>query len=260
MTRSATTPPALLVAYQLPAALRRLLQQLTGMLPITGCWAVILAEPAGHLRFVAADPVARRMQALEVEVGEGPCAYAAATGERLLLADLADPRAVARFPRFVPRALTAGVAAVYSFSLRTAEQQVGGLSLCSDRPVLADPVDLELAQLVADLAILATASIVGAARDRQAVELAAAIEHHLTAAAVLEQAKGRLSVQLQIDTETAFRYLHRYASRRSVPLLEVAARVAAGALRLQPADAGGDPAFLEGYLPGSARELGAEGT
>jgi hypothetical protein len=238
-------PPALLVAYQLPAALRRLLQQLTGMQPIVGCWAVILAEPAGHLRFVAAEPVARRMQALEAELGEGPCAYAARTGERVLLPDLRAPGARERFGRFVPRALTAGVAAVYSFSLRTADQHVGGLSLCSDRPVDADPVDMELAQLVANLAILATASIVGAARDRQAVELAAAIEHHLTAAAVLEQAKGRLSAQLQVDTDTAFRYLHRYASRTSVPLLEVAARVAEGALRLQPADATADLASPE---------------
>ena len=44
-------------------------------------------------------------------------------------------------------------------------------------------------------------------------------------------------MQLRVDTETAFGYLHRYATRTSVPLREVAARVAGGALRLQPAGA-----------------------
>jgi ANTAR domain/GAF domain len=230
-------PPTLLVPYQVPAALRRLLEQLTGMVPITGCWAVLLAEPAGQLRFVAADPVARRMQTLEAKLGEGPCLYAARTGERVLLPDLTARDAIARFPEFVPRATAAGVAAVYSFSLRTANQRVGAMSLCSDLPAQLDPVDLDLAQLLANLANLTTATIVGAQRERQIAELAAAIEHHLTDAAVLEQAKGRLSMQLRVDADTAFRYLHRYATRTSVPLREVAARVAGGALRLDPDDA-----------------------
>ena len=64
---------AVAVAYQIPCALRRSCEQLTGMLPVTGC-AVILDELDGQLRVVAAtDPVARRMEALHAELGEGPC-------------------------------------------------------------------------------------------------------------------------------------------------------------------------------------------
>jgi len=65
---------AVAVAYRIPGALRRLCEQLTGMLPVTGCWAVVLDELDGQLRVVAAtDPVARRMGALHAELGEGPC-------------------------------------------------------------------------------------------------------------------------------------------------------------------------------------------
>jgi GAF domain-containing protein len=229
----------LVVAYQIPGALRRLCEQLTGMLPITGCWAVILDELDGQLRVVAAtDPVARRMEALHVELGEGPCLQAARTGERVLLADLTTLEATRRFPHFAPRAVAEGVAAIYSFPLRTRDQRVGGLSLCNAVPGELDEVDLELVQLLADLT---TASIVGAHRYQQVTGLAGAAQQRLADAAVLEQAKGRLSVQLGVDPDSALVYLRRYASDHQAPLQAVAVRVAGGGLRLSP-DATGEDA------------------
>jgi GAF domain-containing protein len=228
----------LVVAYQIPGALRRLCQQLTGMLPLTGCWAVILDELDGQLRVVAAtDPVARRMEDLHAELGEGPCLYAARTGERVLLADLSAPDAVRRFPRFAARALAAGVAAIYSFPLRTPDQRVGGLGLCNAVPGELDDVDLELVQLMADLT---TASIVGAHHYQQVTGLAGTAQRRLADAAVLEQAKGRLSVQLGVDPNSAFTYLRRYATSHEASLQAVAVEVASGALRLLPHGTGED--------------------
>jgi transcriptional regulator with GAF, ATPase, and Fis domain len=221
----------LVVAYQVPQTLQRLCSQLTGMLPITGCWAVILDELDGQLRFVAAtDPVARRVEALHAELGEGPCLRAAQTGERVLLPDLAAPAATERFPRFAAGALAAGIRAVYSFPLCTADQHVGGLSLCNAAPAELDDVDLELAQL---LASLATSSIVGAHRYQQVTRLAATTQQKLTDVAVLEQAKGRLSVQLGVDPDSALGYLRRYATGRQVSVQAAAAQVATGRLRLR---------------------------
>jgi len=222
----------LVVAYQIPGALRRLCEQLTRMLPITGCWAVILDELDGQLRVVAAtDPVARRMEALHAELGEGPCMHTARTGERVLLADLTALDATRRFPRFAPRAVAEGVAAIYSFPLRTRDQRVGGLSLCNAVPGELDEVDLELVQLLADLT---TASIVGAHRYQQVTGLAGAAQQRLADAAVLEQAKGRLSVQLGVDPDSALAHLRRYASVQEASLQAVAVQVASGTLRLPP--------------------------
>ena len=66
---------------------------------------------------------------------------------------------------------------------------------------------MELAQLLADLT---TASIVGAHRYQQVSGLAAGTQQRLADAAVLEQAKGRLSVQLGVPPGHALAYLQRY--------------------------------------------------
>jgi GAF domain-containing protein len=164
------------------------------------------------------------------ELGEGPCLDAAHTGERVLLPDLAAPEATERFPRFAARALSAGIAAVYSFPLCTADQHVGVLSLFNTTPAELDDVDLELAQLLAGLA---TSSIVGAHRYQRVTRLAATTQQRLTDAAVLEQAKGRLSVQLGVDPDSALGYLRRYATGRQVSLQAAAVQVATGRLRLR---------------------------
>ena len=149
---------------------------------------MVLDELGGELRFVAAsDAVGRKLATLHVELGEGPCLEAARTGERVLIADLGAADAVERFPHFAAKALAGGVSAVYSFPLRHLDQHVGSIGLFNATPAELDQMDLELAQLLADLT---TASIVGAHRYQQVSGLAAGVRQHLADAAVLEQAKG----------------------------------------------------------------------
>lgn len=232
----------LVVAYQVPDALRRLCAQSAGMLPVTGCWAVLLDEPDGRLRMIAAtDSVAWHIEALHTELDEGPCLEAARTGRRVLLGDLADPAATERFPRFAPRARAVGVAAVYCFPLRTADQHVGSLSLYNDVHADLDEVDLEMAQVLVDLT---TASIVGARRYQETTESLTTGWRKLADMGVLEQAKGRLSVQLGIPPDAALVHLRRWATSRRMPLATVAEQVAGGALRLPPSTdaAAGRPA------------------
>jgi GAF domain-containing protein len=226
----------LVVAYQIPNALARLCRQLTGMLPVSGCWAVVMDELGGELRFCAAsDAVGRKMAGLHVELGEGPCLEAARTGERVLVPDLGAPDAVERFPHFAAKALAGGVSAVYSFPLGNLDQHVGSIGLFNATPVQLDQVDLELAQLLADLT---TASIVGAHRYQQVSALTAGVQQRLADGAVLEQAKGRLSVQLGVRPDRALEYLQRYLLASGGNLHEAAQQVTAGDLRLcrTPAD------------------------
>jgi GAF domain-containing protein len=225
----------LVVAYQIPNALARLCAQLAGMLPVSGCWAVVLDELGGELRFVgASDAVGRKVADLHVELGEGPCLEAARTGERVLLPDLGARDAVERFPHFAAKALAGGVSAVYSFPLRNLDQHVGSIGLFNATPAELDQVDLELAQLLADLT---SASIVGAYRYQQVSGLSAGVQQRLGDAAVL-QAKGRLSVQLGVQPDRALEYLQRYLLASGGNLREAAEQVTAGDLRLRrtPAD------------------------
>jgi hypothetical protein len=102
-------------------------------------------------------------------------------------------------------------------------------------PAELDQVDLELAQLLADLT---TASIVGAHRYQLVSALTAGVQQRLADAAVLEQAKGRLSVQLGVQPDRALEYLQRYLLVSGGSLREAAEQVTAGDLRLRrtPAD------------------------
>jgi GAF domain-containing protein/ANTAR domain-containing protein len=221
----------LVVAYQIPNALERLCAQLTGMLPVSGCWAVVTDELDGELRFVAAsDAVGRKLAALHGELGEGPCLEAVRRGEPVLVPDLDARDAVERFPRFAAKAVAGGVSAVYSFPLRNLDQQVGSVGLFNAAPAELDELDVELAQLLADLT---TASIVGAHRYQQAGGLAADAQQRLADAAVLEQAKGRLSVQLGVPPDHALAHLQRYILASGGSLGEAAEQVTAGGLRLR---------------------------
>ena len=222
----------LVVAYQIPHALERLCAQLTGMLPVSGCWAVIVDELYGDLRFAAAsDAVGRRMAALQQgELGEGPCLEAARTGQPVLVADLGAQDATERFPRFAAQAVTGGVSAVYSFPLRNLDQHVGSIGLFNLAPAELDELDVELAQLLADLT---TASITGAHRYQEVRGLAAGAQQRLADAAVLEQAKGRLSVQLGVQPDDALACLQRYVLATGGSLHEAAEQVSAGGLRLR---------------------------
>ena len=221
----------LVVAYQIPNALERLCIQLTGMLPVSGCWAVVMDELDGELRFVAAsDAVGRKLAALHGELDEGPCLEAARNGERVLVPDLGAPDAVERFPRFAAQAMAGGVSAVHSFPLRSIDQQVGSVGLFNVAPGELDEHDVELAQLLADLT---AASIVGAHRYQQVSELAAGAQQCLADAAVLEQAKGRLSVQLGVEPDHALGHLQRYLLASGGRLREAAEQVCAGKLSLR---------------------------
>jgi GAF domain-containing protein len=222
---------SLVVAYQIPIALKRLCTQLTGMLPISGSWAVVLDDLGGELRFVAAsDAVGRKLATLHVELGEGPCLEAARSGERVLIADLGAADAVERFPHFAAKALAGGVSAVYSFPLRDLDRQVGSIGLFNAAPAELDDLDVELAQLLADLT---SASIVGAQRYQQVSGLAAGAQQRLADAAVLEQAKGRLSIQLGVQPDRALAYLQRYLLTTGGSLREATEQVTAGHLRLR---------------------------
>jgi GAF domain-containing protein len=183
----------------------------------------VLGELNRILVVAATDPVARRLEALHAELEQGPCLHAARTGERVVLGDLGGPDATERFPRFADRALAAGVAAVYSFPLRTADQRVGSLSLCSDLPADFDEADLELAQLLVDLA----------ARSYQ----------HRTAARrrASPGRRGRAGAG-QGTAQRAARDYPRGGARapatcrgpHGMPLAAVAEQVATGVLRLPP--------------------------
>ena len=71
------------------------------------------------------------------------------TGIAVAMPDLAKD---SRFPKFTPRALSAGLAAVFTFPLHDGRHRLGALDLYSDTTVALDEPTLAAAQTLADVA------------------------------------------------------------------------------------------------------------
>lgn len=98
-----------------PRILEHLVRRIVDILPITGVGVMLMGEGQA-LHFVAASNEAvQSIETLQNELLEGPCLEAYRTGETVSIPDLSVDQ---RFPRFSPRALEAGLAAVFTFPLR----------------------------------------------------------------------------------------------------------------------------------------------
>jgi diguanylate cyclase (GGDEF)-like protein len=139
----------LVTDFPIQAILDHLVKRIVDVLPITAA-GVTLISPDADPRYVAAsDESALRYEELQTELGEGPCLAAYHTGEAVSVADLrTDPR----FPNFAPRALEAGLEAVFTFPLRNGEAQLGALDLYRDAPGPLSAAAMVAAQTLADVA------------------------------------------------------------------------------------------------------------
>ena len=122
--------------FPIQAILDRLVQRIVGVLPITAAGVTLISADA-HPHYVAAsNESALRYEKLQTEVGEGPCLAAYHQGEAVAVPDLNHDT---RFPRFAPRALEAGLVAVFTFPLRHGDHQLGALDLYRDVAGALDP-------------------------------------------------------------------------------------------------------------------------
>ncbi|GAA2018439.1 GAF and ANTAR domain-containing protein [Nakamurella flavida] len=155
------------------------------------------------------SPSAGEADALQYELGEGPCLRAAETSGVWVVP---DTRSDARFPRWGPAAADSGVGATVSVHLFTERRALGGLNLyrAAAGPISED--DIEAARMVG-----AHASVT-LARLRTERELWRAVDaRHL-----IGQAQGILIERLGLTPERAFAVLKRYSSDHNRKLNDVA--------------------------------------
>jgi diguanylate cyclase (GGDEF)-like protein len=135
--------------FPIQGILDHLVLRIVDVLPISAA-GVTLISPGTDPRYVAASNAsALRFEQLQTELGEGPCLAAYQTGEAVSVPDLREEH---RFPKFAPRALAAGLVAVFTFPLRQGDAQLGALDLYRDTPGPLDEGTMEAAQTLADVA------------------------------------------------------------------------------------------------------------
>jgi GAF domain-containing protein len=189
---------------------------------------VMLADPRGQLRLVAASSEAvRLLEIFQLEGEEGPCLETIWTGQPITEPDLGH--AQQRWPRFTPAALQAGFASVHALPMRLREQVLGGLNLFRDQPGPFDRADMRIGQALADTA---TIGLLHERNLRRAEVVGEQLQAALNSRIVIEQAKGKLAERFGLDMDAAFTMLRQYARDHNLRLSDFALTVIEG----DPAD------------------------
>jgi hypothetical protein len=164
------------------------------------------------LNQAASSLLPRQVDALQEEVGQGPCLETAFDQHTVLAADLAaDPR----WPAFSARAVALGVAGMLSFQLYVEGDNLGALNLYSRSVGGFDQRSVAVGELFA-----AHAAVAYAAAQRES-----ALQRALVSRQVVGQAQGILMERGRVTAEQAFATLTRSSQERNVKLHEVARRL-----------------------------------
>jgi GAF domain-containing protein len=178
---------------------------------------LLLADPRGELRVVAASSeAARLLELFQLQSDQGPCLDCFRTGRPVSAADL---RAGQRWPRFAAAAEQAGFRAVQALPMRLRDQVIGALNLFR---ATAGPFDAEAVSVGQALADVATISLLHERSMRRTDTLNEQLQAALNSRVIIEQAKGKLAERLGIDVNQAFTLLRDQARNRNQRLSDLA--------------------------------------
>jgi GAF domain-containing protein len=166
---------------------------------------------------VAFDDVARRGDALQYQLHEGPCLDAVRWQETVISRNLSEE---ARWPEWTPRAVSVlGIKAIMSLWLYTSRNpdgadSYGALNLYSNS---IDPLPNEYAIAQALAAQISVA--LAAHREIRGRGVA------MTSRTIIGQAEGILMERLGIDADQAFAYLRRVSQRENRKLIMICSEI-----------------------------------
>jgi GAF domain-containing protein len=189
---------------------------------IPGAEATSITLVRGEKAYTAAyhGQLALDADELQYEEGYGPCMDAARGGVVLRIDDM---RTEQRWPDYVSRTTTIGVRSSLSIPLPYQGGVIGALNNYSTKPVaFASPESLAAATDVAEAIAVAVAN---AEAHHQLGEQARNMRIAMESRAVIEQAKGVLMAQQQVDAEQAFEILRAASQRANRKLRDIAVGV-----------------------------------
>lgn len=160
----------------------------------------------------ASGELPRVIDAMQEELGQGPCLDAAYKHLAVLVPDMASDD---RWPLFAPRAAAAGAASMLSCRLYVEGENLGALNLYARTAGAFDEESEHVALLFASHAAIAYA-------DSRKVER---LEGRIATRQLIGQAQGILIERYKITGDAAFVMLVRASQRSNVKLRDVAERL-----------------------------------
>jgi GAF domain-containing protein len=208
-----------------PPSLTTICQTCCDVLGVNGVSLVLMSATGSQAVASAFDGRARSVQDQEFILGEGPSLDAYDKGQPVLVGDVYTERV--RWPHFVSAAAEMGVRAVYAVPLQVGPTKLGMIVLHWDEPKSPTAQDLSDALVAASLV---SQLVLVLQSDATSESLAWALD--LTdSRAVVHQATGMISAQLDRSVAEALVRLRAHAFAAGIPIGEVADQVVNGQLR-----------------------------
>lgn len=185
----------------------------------TGAGVSLLDEQGRRISTGATDPAVEAADALQYELGEGPCLTAWATATPQYIADTAHET---RWPRWSAAAATTGIRSVLNTPLMHEGRCLGAMKVYATTPAAFGDGEEQLLGLLA----AAAATLLGAAQTREAPQrisdgLKAALHDRQTVAV----ATGVLMERHDLDQDSAQQRLLHDARTQGRPLVQTAGQV-----------------------------------
>ena len=179
---------------------------------------VLLADPRGELRLVAASTEAVRvLELFQLQNDQGPCLDCFRTGQPVAAPDLTAAQQI--WPQFAAAARRAGFAGVQALPMRLRDQVIGALNLFQATPGGLGHEDVRVGQALADVA---TIGLLQQRGTRRSETLNEQLQGALNSRVAIEQAKGKLAERAGLDVDQAFTTLRAYARDRNLRLSDLA--------------------------------------
>lgn len=218
-------------AAALPQAISDMSSHVRTSLHVSG--AGVLLASSGQRRAVlgASDERMRRVEQFQATFDEGPCMDAYLGGVFVGAPDLATHDAL-RWPSFGPAAVSAGVAAAFSFPLTVGEIALGALDCYRVRTGALTPTQISVGHLLADIvADLMMHAQVGGGVDAMIDQMIRSNSAHDR----IEQARGITAYDIGISVQMSLELMRDHARLHQLSLDEVAHMIVGGRLRLNSA-------------------------
>jgi len=201
----------------------------TQIVGVSGSGVMLMSGDAPQGSLCTTNAVSAVIEELQYTLGEGPCVDAYQLDRAVLEPDLADPR-TPRWFAFTPKAVQAGVRAVFGFPLRVGGVRLGALNLYRDGPGPLTGDQHADALVMADVVARWVLDVqAGAPPSALADEIEVGSEFYF----VVHNAAGAVSAQLGCSITEAMVRLRAYAFSHDRMLHEVARDVVARKLRFQ---------------------------
>ena len=200
-----------------PSTLKQILDGVTAatveLIPGADLAGVLLVKKGGEFESLAeTDSLVAKLDRLQHDFGEGPCAQAALQ-HTIVRSD--DLRSESRWPQYAPAAVELGVLSGLSFKLYTADRTAGALNVFSHR---ADAWDTDAETTGAILAAHAATAILAQRQEEQ-------LQSALLTRDRIGQAKGIIMQSYDVDDVQAFDMLRRISQESQTKLADIAQRV-----------------------------------